>query len=65
MLIEVVKPQDMSNTEKGNLLEKLAEELLRGQGYRVLSQVRVTATELDLGNYSSNLTADFSRENPP
>ena len=48
MLIEVVTPPDMPNTEKGNLLEKLAEGLLMGQGYQVTRQVRVTASELDL-----------------
>ena len=48
MFIEVVKLQDAPNTEKGNLLEELAEEFLERQGYEVLSQVRVTASELDL-----------------
>lgn len=48
MLIEVIKLQDAPNTEKGNLLEELAEEFLKTQGYEVLRQVRVTAAELDL-----------------
>lgn len=48
MFIEVVKPQGAPNTEKGNLLEELAEEFLERQGYEVLNQVRVTASELDL-----------------
>ena len=48
MLIEVVKPHNTPNTEKGNLLEKLAEEFMKVQGYEVSKQVRVTASELDL-----------------
>ena len=39
MLIEVIKPQDTHNTDKGNLLEELAEEFLKTQGYEVLRQV--------------------------
>ena len=48
MLIEVVKLQDMPNTDKGNLLEELSSEFLKTQGYDVSRQVRVTASELDL-----------------
>lgn len=48
MLIEVIKLQNTSNTDKGNLLEELAEEFLKTQGYEVSRQVRVTASELDL-----------------
>jgi len=48
MLIEVVKLQDEANTQKGDLLEDIAEEFLKTQGYEVLRQVRVTASELDL-----------------
>ena len=48
MFIEVVKRQDATNTDKGNLLEELAEEFLERQGYEVSRQVRVTASELDL-----------------
>ena len=48
MLIEVVKINDNSNTDKGNLLENIAAELLKTQGYEVSKNVRVTASELDL-----------------
>lgn len=48
MLIEVIKLQDTPNADKGNLLEGLAEEFLKTQGYEVSLQVRVTASELDL-----------------
>ncbi len=48
MLIEVVRPLDASNTEQGNLLERLSEEFLKTQGYAVSRQVRITASELDL-----------------
>lgn len=48
MLIEVAKLRDAPNTDKGNLLEQLAEEFLKTQGYGVSRQVRVTASELDL-----------------
>ena len=48
MLIEVIKLQDRPNTDKGNLLEELAEEFLKTQGYEVSRQVRVIASELDL-----------------
>lgn len=48
MLIEVIRPLDASNTEQGNLLERLSEEFLKTQGYEVSRQVRITASELDL-----------------
>ena len=48
MLIEVINEIDAPNTDKGNLLENLAAEFLKTQGYDVASQVRVTASELDL-----------------
>ena len=48
MLIEVINKIDAPNTDKGNLLENLAAEFLKTQGYDVASQVRVTASELDL-----------------
>lgn len=48
MCIEVINEPNASNTVKGNLLETLAEEFLRTQGYEVSRQVRVTASELDL-----------------
>jgi len=48
VLIEVIKLQDAPNADKGNLLEGLAEEFLRTQGYEVSRQVRIIASELDL-----------------
>ena len=48
MLIEVVKPQGASNKDKGDLLERLAGDFLKVQGYDVSKQVRITASELDL-----------------
>ena len=48
MLIEVIKLQDTPNVDKGNLLEELAGEFLKTQGYKVSQQVRVIASELDL-----------------
>jgi predicted helicase len=48
MLIEVVKPRDATNKEKGDILEKLAENFLKRQRYQVSKQVRITASELDL-----------------
>ena len=48
MLIEVVKSQEAPNTEKGDLLEDLAEHFLKIQGYEVTKQIRITASELDL-----------------
>ena len=47
--IEVATPPGAPNKkEKGDLLENLAEGLLKTQNYKVTNQVRVTATELDL-----------------
>ena len=46
--IEVATSPGSPNTEKGNLLERLAEDLLRIQNYKVTNQLRLTATELDL-----------------
>ena len=46
--IEVATPQGTPSGEKGNLLERLAEDLLRIQNYEVTNQLRLTATELDL-----------------
>ena len=46
--IEVAAPQDASSKKKGDLLERLAEKLLRIQNYQVTKQVRLTGTELDL-----------------
>lgn len=48
MQIEVVKLHDAPNTDKGNLLEALAAEFLKTQGFEVSQQVRITASELDL-----------------
>ena len=48
MLIEVLTPEGSSTKEKGDLLESLASEFLRTQGYEVHNEVRVTASELDL-----------------
>ena len=46
--IEVATPPGSPNKEKGDLLERLAEDLLRIQHYKVTTQLRLTATELDL-----------------
>ena len=46
--IEVATPPDSPNKEKGDLLEDLAEDLLRIQNYKVAKQIRLIATELDL-----------------
>lgn len=49
MRIEVAVNRDVSSsTIKGNLLEDLSEKLLTAQSYDVESQIRLTATELDL-----------------
>ena len=48
MRIEVAVPPNTSTTERGDLLESLAGELMRAQQYEVEENVRVTATELDL-----------------
>lgn len=46
--IEVATSPGSSTKEKGDLLERLAEDLLRIQNYAVTNQLRLTATELDL-----------------
>ena len=46
--IEVATHLHTPSKIKGDLLEGLAEDLLRIQNYKVTNQVRVTATELDL-----------------
>ena len=48
MLIEVITPESATNKDKGDLLENLASEFLQTQGYKVETEVRVTASELDL-----------------
>src|SRR5262245_44785826 len=48
MQIEVASIPNAPTKEKGDLLEKLAEDFLRTQTYEVETQVRVTAAELDL-----------------
>jgi len=48
MLIEVVQPHEAANKKKGDLLESLAGEFLKTQGFEVASQVKNTACELDL-----------------
>src|SRR5262245_19298895 len=48
MRIEVAMPIDAVTKEKGDLLEELAGEILKTQNYAVESQIRVTASELDL-----------------
>lgn len=48
MRIEVATPPGTPTKEKGDLLEELAGEFLQTQGYTVVRQVRMTATELDL-----------------
>ena len=48
MKIEVATTSDTPAKEKGDLLESLASGLLKAQSYRVTTQVRVTASELDL-----------------
>ncbi len=46
--IEVAIPKGVPNKTKGDLLEDLAEKLLRIQQYKVVKQLRITGTELDL-----------------
>lgn len=48
MRIEVAAPQNASTKEKGDLLEQFASDLLKTQNYEVDTEVRVTASELDL-----------------
>lgn len=46
--IEVAVPKNSSTKDKGDLLEKLAVELLKTQNYKVEEEVRLTGSELDL-----------------
>ena len=46
--IEVATPPGTPNKKKGDLLEDVAGDLLRTQQYEVTTQLRVTATEIDL-----------------
>ncbi len=48
MHVEVAAPKSASGKEKGDLLEQVSSEFLRTQNYDVDTQLRVTATELDL-----------------
>jgi hypothetical protein len=48
MHIEVAAPADLPAKVKGDLLEKLVEEFLKTQSFEVTTQLRKTATELDL-----------------
>lgn len=48
MLIEVVQPRGAIKKDKGDLLESLAAEFLLTQQFEIATQVRVTASELDL-----------------
>ena len=48
MRIEVATVRTATTKEKGDLLEELAAELLRTQGYSVETEVRRTGSELDL-----------------
>lgn len=46
--IEIAVLPTSTTTDKGNLLEGLAKDLLEAQNYAVETNVRITATELDL-----------------
>jgi predicted transcriptional regulator len=48
MRIEVANLPGSPTKDKGDLLEQLAGEFLRTQGFTVTEEIRVTATELDL-----------------
>jgi hypothetical protein len=48
MNIEVATSTDATTKEKGDLLEQLAADFLKTQGYEIDTEVRVTASELDL-----------------
>lgn len=48
MRIEVATPPNVSAKEKGDLLEQFASDFLKMQNYEVDTEVRVTASELDL-----------------
>lgn len=48
MKIEVACRSGDTTKSKGDLLEKLASDLLSAQGYKVIEEIRVTGAELDL-----------------
>lgn len=48
MIIEVACLDSDSTKDKGDLLEQLASNLLKAQGYTVINEIRVTGAELDL-----------------
>jgi hypothetical protein len=48
MKIEVALYQEASTKERGDLLEKLAAELLKAQNYEVIEEIGFTGVELDL-----------------
>ena len=48
MRIEVACQKADTTKAKGDLLEKLAKDLLSAQGYEVIEEVRITSAELDL-----------------
>ena len=48
MDIEVAVPQEFTSKERGDLLEQLAAEFMKTQGYEVDQELRVTGSELDL-----------------
>ncbi|WP_080435004.1 restriction endonuclease [Burkholderia ubonensis] len=48
MKIEVAVPVGASTKERGDLLEQLCSRLLKAQSYAVETEIRFTATELDL-----------------
>jgi hypothetical protein len=48
MEIEVAVPQEYTTKQRGDLLEELAADFMRVQGYEVENEVRITASELDL-----------------
>jgi hypothetical protein len=48
MRIEVAVQPNASTKDKGDLLENLAVKLLQAQSYKVISEIRFTAVELDL-----------------
>lgn len=48
MKIEVACKETDSTKAKGDLLESLANDLLKAQGYEVIEEIRITGAELDL-----------------
>ena len=48
MNIEVATSIDATTKEKGDLLEQLAVDFLKTQGYEIDTEVRIAASELDL-----------------